>query len=602
VDVYCDSSLLSRRCPSVELHVGINARPHILEQWSTDQIKVCGCSHAERTNKLIPPKAIHASRPSQHTSSSRQTRGVSAAAMGDRSQAGASASVTSEWLTPVAAYRRSANSSASMSLSENIAYESSLLRTPNALECSVKHLLCCVWSRVESASQSGTAFTTKYAYINDRLRQIKKELTQQSLSTTHPLLCISLLSRMVRFYSISQFLLFGSLPAEGRATPDFDLRMNSDRLNDCMQALMDCYSYACTHLSNQSDISNGTNSIHSIPDDGRTSVPNSIAELLSHSDRYRSYAVLIQLQQPWMELQQQHTEQTMLERACSLLPKSLTGTAVSASAAAAPSNVVGSSESSLSQCNLLSPHLHIAARLCTAYHTCDYVTFFSLYKQLCDPTPSREISFDPIAAFLLQQYLLPLQISALRRITIVYQPSFWFPLSTIRDILALSSVPDAALLCKSLCGLSVRRPDSWVTADLATQETESAVIAENIRAAGLDGKEHWAVQVGKGGSVPPLIEGDPLVFKAYYSRELRRRLRRADVQHQSFDESTAQPELFGLNDAQVQSKLVQTELVNNWEEHHTPVQSVKHIAPLWQFTPQTRWPVSFLQQLIWYDC
>jgi len=147
-------------------------------------------------------------------------------------------------LTPVAAYRRTANTQAHLGVAENAARESLLLRTPAALERSLEHLLSCVWQCVEPAARNGTSFAAKYAYISDRLRQIKKEMTMQSLSITQPLLCINLLERMVHFYSTAQWLMFGAaaVTADGsaQAATTFDASMNQDRLNDCMQALLDC--------------------------------------------------------------------------------------------------------------------------------------------------------------------------------------------------------------------------------------------------------------------------------------------------------------------------------------------------------------------------
>ncbi len=381
-------------CPPSEL----NARPNVLEQWTESQIQQCGCEHAQRDERDAPRRVGAPQRPSQ------PTRAVA----GESSRAAAtSAAVASDWLTPVAAYRRTANTLAHLGVAENAAREATLLRTPATLERSITHLLRCVWRRVEPASRNGTTFATKYAYLNDRLRQIKKEVTMQSLSSTQPLLCIRLLERMVRFYASSQWILFGSAAAAGnnRATPEFDASMNQDRLNDCMQALLDCYSDACRVLSNGSAASPADGGA----DAGETPL-TSIAELLEHSDRFRSYAVLMRLQHPWMELQQQLAEQEELSRAAA---RDAHSAASSAGTTAAP--VASASAKSSVSGGLLPPHLHLAARLCSAFHTCDYARFFTLYKRLSDPsrTKCEEDAYDPIAAFLIQQSVGHSQLSVL---------------------------------------------------------------------------------------------------------------------------------------------------------------------------------------------
>ena len=307
-------------------------------------------------------------------------------------------------------------------------------------------------------------------------------------------------------------------------------------------------------------------------------------------------------------------------------------------------------------------HLHLAARLCSAFHTYDYFAFFAIYKRLSDPAATATAGccsggYDPTAAFLLQQsvlhahmlsaafgftarqrvvvskltvvsclllcyrlcpsrrHLLPLQINALRRLSLSFQPGAWFPLSAVRDLLALPSVADAAVLCKSLCGLAVRRPADWAARSLHEQEDSAVLAAEDARAAQPDGREHWAVQLGKAAAVPQMQEGDALVFKAFYSRELRRRLHRTGVQHESFAEDSgnlaSQPHLFGLSETEAQQSQQSTRSAavklpaatcDSWEEHSVsdsdPV-SAEALVPLWRFYPQTRWPADTLQRMLW---
>jgi len=156
-------------------------------------------------------------------------------AAGRATPIGAGESRLQEFLAPVAAYRRSANAQASLSSAANAAHESSLLRTPEALAMSVDHLLGCVLPRLDP----GLHFDTKYSYLSDRLRQCKKEITMQSMGHDDraSLLTARLLERMVRFYIVSLFVNFGATPDPQRS---FDPAMAQDRLNDCMQSLLEC--------------------------------------------------------------------------------------------------------------------------------------------------------------------------------------------------------------------------------------------------------------------------------------------------------------------------------------------------------------------------
>jgi hypothetical protein len=225
-----------------------------------------------------------------------------------------------------------------------------------------------------------------------------------------------------------------------------------------------------------------------------------------------------------------------------------------------------------------------------------------VYKQLCDPADSDRTNdpapFDPIAACLLQPYLLPLQLQTLRRIVPAYQPGAWLSLAHLRSQLACASVPDAALLAKNLAGLAVRRPAEWESKSLAEQDSDDAVMAENTRASAADGVLHWAVQVGRAATVPQVRDADAIVHKAFYLRELRRRVRRVQAQHASFDEQAAQPALFGLTDAQTaaashaDSSAVS---VSRWEAHA----AATPLTPLWCFGPQTTFAADTLLQWIW---
>lgn len=215
-------------CPLSELEAGLNARPHQLEQWSAPMLQRCPCAHVQPTAELLPSSRAHVSRPTAHV-------GGRASAAARATNVGVGELKLQEFLSPVAAYRRSANAQASLSSADNAAHESSLLRTPEALSLSLDHLLECVLARLDS----GLSFDTKYAFLSDRMRQIKKELTMQSLTQSDgsPLVAARILERMVRFYIVSLFVNFGSTPDQQRS---FDPVMAEDRLNDCMHSLLQC--------------------------------------------------------------------------------------------------------------------------------------------------------------------------------------------------------------------------------------------------------------------------------------------------------------------------------------------------------------------------
>lgn len=205
------------------------------------------------------------------------------------------------------------------------------------------------------------------------------------------------------------------------------------------------------------------------------------------------------------------------------------------------------------------------------------------------------------------RHTLPLQISALRRITAHYQPNSYLSLWQLRNLLALPSVVDAGLLCKSLCGLVVRRPDAWGALGLAEQETDEAVEAEDRRAEA-GGAAEWGVQI----KTRPVVEADPMVFRAFYSRELRRRLRRLHAQHHSCDDSAATNlDAFGLSEcspklgANSENKTAPgAAAASSWEEldeNDRPNASqvdASSSTPLWSFRPQTVYPAGCLKKWI----
>jgi len=372
---------------------------------------------------------------------------------------------------------------------------------------------------------------------------------------------------------------------------------------------------------------------------------SSLSSLLDRADRFRSYAVLLRLRSPWMELHQQIADHSTMTRMASEARSS------GADDASAPTITAPSSS--------LPRHLSLSLRLCSSFHTCDYATFFALYKRICDPNDGE--LYDPVAMAILQQsaapaqahsspaaqavsrkavellglsarsywlipyrcvssmclllfgsrHTLPLQISALRRITAHYQPNSFLSLWHLRNLLALPSVVDAGLLCKSLCGLVVRRPDSWGALSLAEQETDAAVAAEDERAE-QGGSAEWGVQI----KTRAVVEADALVFKAFYSRELKRRLRRLQAQHHSCDESAVSSlDAFGLTEcnglvsaksASQSASAAEPTDAASWEELEgdekassaSSQQTASVSAPLWSFRPQTRYPPDCLRRWI----
>ena len=604
-------------CPLSELRDGLNARPHRLEQWSDEMRRSHPCEHLQRTGELLPTAPPRA-------------RGYPAAA--------SPSPPLLEWLAPVAAYRRSASASASSSSAASLAAESALTRPLPVLLAAADHLFECVWRRRDD----GINFEAKYAFVNDRLRQIKKEITMQmggtstaestpkeggasgsieSTSSSSPSAAsaaasaasvaasssasLSILERSVRFYALSGWVLMGS------ADSGFDAQMNRERLQDCLQALIELYPSTCrgaaeaVAASSASSAAASSAALDALV--ASAADPSSLSSLLDRSDRFRSYSVLLRLQHgPWIELQSMIAEQ----QRCA-------AEAQAASAAAShPAAGVNASSRAVRRSSPPVPrHLLLASHLCAAYSTCDYFRFFSLYKQLCDPAdPSGR--FDPVCMALLAPHILPLQIGALRRISLAYQPNAFYPLSTLRRVLALPSVPDASLLCKSLCGLTVRRPEHWVAMGLAAQETDEAVAAADA-AADAEGAAAWGVQIKRGS----VVEADSMVFAAFYTRELRRRLRRVQAQaasHSGDGDPTAAA--FGLDESAGVISSVSSASTGvssaaaapaasavapdasaaaSWEDVATDsAASPAESGPLWIFTPHTRWSGDCLQRWI----
>lgn len=123
-------------------------------------------------------------------------------------------------------------------------------------------------------------------------------------------------------------------------------------------------------------------------------------------------------------------------------------------------------------------------------------------------------------------HLLPLQIVSLRHLTSTFQPNTWFPLADLQHALCLPSIPDVSVLCKSLCSLTIRRPDEWNEMSLAEQERNEVIQRENEQAHST-GNTRWAVEINR---TKPVKEADPIVFKSYYQRELKRRITRFQLE------------------------------------------------------------------------
>jgi hypothetical protein len=228
-------------CPLDELRHGINARPHALEQWSAAELAQHGCSHAQRTDALLPPTN---NRPSSSSSTARGAKSLAPSPL-------------SEFLTPVAAYRRSASSVGTSAAQHHV-------RDLSALASSTRHLFHCVLPRL----LVGVTFAAKYAYISDRCRQVKKELVVRSSFGSHPLECVRMLETMVRFHLVSASMRssVGSHPLEcvrmletmvrfhvvsayicfGADQTTFDRTMNEERTEDCLQELLACCQSRCT--------------------------------------------------------------------------------------------------------------------------------------------------------------------------------------------------------------------------------------------------------------------------------------------------------------------------------------------------------------------
>lgn len=97
-------------------------------------------------------------------------------------------------------------------------------------------------------------------------------------------------------------------------------------------------------------------------------------QLVGRRDRFRSYAILLKLASPWLDLQQ-FVAQDAHE-----------SVAIPASGSKA-----------------LSAQVRLATDLCVAFHTQDYARFFRLYRRVCEPTSTDD--YDPIVACLLQPYV-----------------------------------------------------------------------------------------------------------------------------------------------------------------------------------------------------
>jgi hypothetical protein len=582
-DVHC--CLSPHSCPDEELP----PRPHALEQWNEAQLSGCNCSHALRSSEVRQRVETAARRRAAATRTTGGNRGISSNAM---------AADTTPWLTPIAAYRRAA--SAQDAANGELGCT---LRTPTALQLSVEHVLRCVLGRLDPSTpvsptsvKRGTApafsctFAAKYAYVNDRLRQVKKEITIQGLANSDPLQCVELLERMVRFYALSAFVLFGSTATAEGTVPDFDASMNEDRLNDCLQALLDCYPDACRAIVARDTAEssaavaadhNPSAAASSVSSDPEAQRPT-LAQLLDRTDRFRSYAVLMRLKSdPWVELQQQCAEQREL---MTRLPQKGPSVAFTSSGP-------------------LPRHLAQSLQFCTSFHTCNYVTFFRLYRSVCDPLSDQ---FDPIAMALLQPHVLPLRLDALHRIGTLYTPSTWFSLSTLTSWLALPNVIDAAQVCKSLAGLTVRRPEGWEQMDLAERESDTSIMREGSRACAPDGSQFWALQINP--RLPKHVAA-PIVFGAFYRRELNRRLRRMGVQHASLNESAEGvlgADVFGLTEEQSKQTTPAAAAVNssaspaaNWDDDSpSPAPASTSTIDLITYMPSTIYPPSTLRDWI----
>jgi len=524
-------------CPSVD--TSLMVRVHRLEQWTLDELKRCACSHWQQEQR-------HA-----------------------RAHAPSNASPI---LLRVSAYRRSAAATS---------IPSSHLRTPTALLHSLHHLLHCVLGR----SDIGVPFVDRCSYITDRLRAIKQELIIQRLSSTRPFMTCSILQPMVRYYILVDWILMGEEQAK------FDRTLNEERRKDCIQALLQCFPIALRHLStcmhdatfpvtppsssaSSSSLpsSDSDERANAIVDDSGAKLPlPSLESFAADVDRFCCYAILGHLDRPWTELQ--HIIGLMRPLAQTM-----------------PSGKARSdSESAATQPSCLTPFLSIALRLCVAKDAHDYATFFSLYRRITDPA---SVDFDPVMMGILHPHLLPYQIASIRRISSTYQPKSWFSLYQLRELLCLPSVVDAATLVKSLCGLLIRRSDSWEQLSLTEQETASAVETANQHAKETANRE-WAMAI----KARPVEEAEPVVFKAYYQRELKRRIERMRLESTTKSKPASTGSDSWDNDEEVTAAAADDYLggsasstIGGYGQHG----QVSLSCPLWMYNPESRYPADAL--------
>lgn len=204
--------------------------------------------------------------------------------------------------------------------------------------------------------------------------------------------------------------------------------------------------------------------------------------------------------------------------------------------------------------------------------------------------PCVDVALCPVCL----SHVLPMQLLGVRRIVSVYQPSVWLSLHHLHVLLALPSVPDAALLCKSLLGLAVRRPDEWTALELDEQETNRAVAAENAAAAAT-ANQRWAVQTRARVNAHDIAEADPIVFRSYYQRELNRRLARMRVQDMPDDDEGARTKSPHHASAAASADASGHRDVAADDKTATASSTAE---PLWRFLPATRMHANCVAQCI----
>jgi hypothetical protein len=338
--------------------------------------------------------------------------------------------------------------------------DSASIRRLSVLQITLDHLLHCV------LFQNGPTFPEKYNFLADRMRAIKKDAVIQSSyelhaqerpSIGHYKQLLHIYEIIFNFFTLSHYVLRGSNANFSGNSANFDAKLNSDRILDMLETIIQCYSDLFSSFALES-----------------IEIP---AELTEKRDLFHSYMILYRISSSFLEIQLYLVLSTA------------------------------------SPASKLPDILQFSLDLYTSFHSNNFYYFFSLQRRRANPIHRMildEIQLNYRLNALKQLnsayrggYKLPL-----------FALCQWLNLAELFS--GNYSVYEASILARSLANLPVNRPENWSALTLLQREAADLQQTQQEQHSFLENHKEvdWSVELGR----KSVELAEEIVISAYSDR------------------------------------------------------------------------------------